>query len=180
MNRFSYKHDVQQLIEKRELVEFGLQGASTFGQGYILKYNDDFITITAVNPAYLYSGTSIFPTEQIEYLSVDTSFLREFAKRVDATAVYQEALQTIQTVKDFTFDGFISCFEGTQTYLEIATDEDSFVCTIVGHDETIVAVDEYSQNNTQRIAHSYYPKARIKAILLNSSYAQLVQNFLKK
>lgn len=178
MNTFNYKNDIQQFIKTKELVEFGLKGESTFGQGYILNYNDDFITIAAVNTSYRYAGTSIFRTEKIDYLSTDTSYLREFEKRVNADEVYEEAQRAISAVTEFTFDGFIASLEGSDTYLEIVTDQDSFVCKVVGHDENVVAVDEYSQNNTQRIAHSYYPLARITAIVLNSSYAQLVKNFL--
>lgn len=174
-----YQHELKRLAENKQLVEVNLQGAPTFVVAYLLSASEDFLTLAVVSSAGLLSGVTIVRASEVDSLSVESLYLAELMKQIDQKAVYNQALEDVKNIKDFTFDGFAEGLQNSKVLVEITThNEDTFSGRVVGYNAEVIALDEYSIDSDRCTKRTYFNRETIARISLDVAWIRTISRSL--
>lgn len=179
MNTINYQEELQKLIDTKQLVEVVLQDLPSYLVAYILAANAKYLTLAIVSSSATLTGVSIVRTSDIDSISIESIYLSELVKEIKDDSVYQRALDDIKDISEFTFAGFSESLEKSKTIVEITTNsEDSFAGRLVGHDDDIFVLDEYSTESDKRVKRTYFDQATIARISLDVAWLNTIARSL--
>ena len=179
MKTFDYLSELNKLIENKQLTEVYLQGDPTFIVAYILNATAKFVTLAVVGSNATFSGVSIVRFEDIDSVSVQSTYLSELAKQIQNTTIYDQAMQCIKPIATFTFDGLAEGLENTKTIVELTQHNDEVSAgRIAGHDSKILVLDEYSTESDKRLKRTYFNRETIKRFSLGLAWLRTIERFL--
>lgn len=179
MKHFDQLEELQKTKEAKELVEIYLNGAPTYKVAYILHLTPEYLTFAEVGSNTLLTGVTICSTDDIASISTNTIYLDEFTKQISHEPIYQQALNDIAGISEFTFDGFLSQLVKSQTVTELTTENEEIIAgRVAGYTDDIVIFDEYSVENTRRIARTYFNRDLILRISVDVPWLRTIARFL--
>lgn len=179
MKHFDQLEDLQKTKEARELVEIFLNGVPTMKVAFLLHVSPEYLTFIEVSPEATLDGVTVCKGEDIDSISTDTIYLREFSKFHSLDEVYQQGLQSMSGVKEHTFDGMYAYLEQTAVVTQITTySEETVTCRIVGRTDNILIFDEYAVENKERIARTYFDSDKISRVTIELPRLRLISRFL--
>ncbi len=180
MNKFSYLEELQNIIDKHQLVEIYRRNSTSFGVVQILHANDEFLTVVALSTnENTYEGVAIFPISDVESITIETAYLNTLSKQVATESIFQQAMDEIKDIENFTFNGFIAYLEKSKRFAEISIgDRGGEIVKLTGHDSLVLAIDEYSESSKDTIAHTYYKIEDLVGIALNTPRIKILERFL--
>lgn len=162
MNSFNYQAELQRVIEQKQLAQVFLNGAPTFKVAYLLSANEEYLTFAEVSSSATFAGVMICRLSGIDAVKVSNLYLGELIKQIPGESLHQQAQKTIESIKEFTFDGFLTAFEGTKSIVELVDDnEDTFAGRLIGHDDQVIAMDEFYTEYDRLFARSYVNRSII-------------------
>jgi hypothetical protein len=160
MKTFDFKKRMNDAIKNKELVEINLHDAPTYKVAYILGAAEGFLLFAEVSSSATMTGVFLCQSEDVDSVCLDTIYTSELAKQIPGDSLYLQAAKSIENVKKYTFDGFISAFENTKTIVEVTTsDENSYAGRIVGHNDKTLVLDEYSSEIDRYVGHMYFNRS---------------------
>lgn len=182
MNEFSFQNELKNIVDSRQLVEMVLDGEPDYRVVYFLSADENFVTFAEINSAAGYVGVSICRMADITSISVDTIYLSELTKQIQGDSLYLQAKKAVESIETFTPSGFISALEDTKTVVELTTHaRESIAGRIVGHDDTVLVLDEYSSESDRRIARTYFRFPEIVRIAVDVPWLRTIsQSLLNK
>lgn len=179
MKALDYQSELQKIIDAKQLVEVVIHGFPPFIAAYILNANDEYITLAEVSSSATLAGVMILRASDIDYISVETLYLSELIKQIKDDTVYRQAIVNVQNIKDFTFNGFAQCFEDSSTLVELTLyDEDIIAGRIVGHNDKILVLDEYSTHSDRRVRRTYFNFDSVSRITLDIPWIRTIARSL--
>lgn len=178
--KFSFENDLEEIVASKKLIEIQLNGESSLNKvGYIVAVNKEFLTFADINPTGAFVFVSIYRMDDINAIKVETVYLSEFSKKITDDSIYEQALKLVENIEEYSFDGFISAFEGTKQIIEIDDENDDELSgRIVSHDDKVVVLDEYYAEYAQRFSRSYIRKSNITKISVGAPWLQTISRAL--
>ena len=180
MKQFDFQAELKKIIDAKQLVEIFLHGAPTYKVAYLLNANNDYLTFAEVSSSALFSGVIICNLSDVDWIGVETPYLGELAKQIVDDSVYKQATEDIKNIKEFSFKGFVSAFVDTKRIVEI-TDEDETVTAgrVLNQDDKVLVFDEYSAENTRKLARMFFNKNSIIRIAIDVPWLRTIERFLE-
>src|SRR5258708_29844277 len=106
-------------------------------------------------------------------------YIRGLVKLNTGSSLQQQALKNVENIKDFSFDGFISGFENTDTIVEVLYESDNASAgKITAHNKEVLVLDEYYAQNDQGLVRSYISRETITRISVDIPYLRIIARFL--
>ncbi len=179
MQKFSFQAELQKIISSKQLAEIRFQSKpDLFNVAYILSANEVYLTLAEIDPKAHFDGVCIYQVSDLSSIKVDTEYLKKFGKKIKDDGIYQRAIQGISTVKEFTFQGFISAFENTDTYVEILCGrQDTPAGKIVGHDEAVIVLDEISGKKQTSFTKTYIVRSTITRLSVDVPWVNKITQY---
>jgi hypothetical protein len=179
MKNFSYHHELQKIIDNKQLSEVRFySNPGKFSVGYILSANDEFLTLAEIDPKVHLDGVSVYRTEDVCSVKVETTYLGKFGKKIKNDSLYQQAIKSTEKMKKFDFEGFISTFIHTDTIAEIHTDNtESLAGKIVGYDGEVLAIDEFDDKG-RHSARTYIKLALVMRLSVDVGWTRKISRSL--
>ncbi len=175
MNTFNYNDELQKMITSKQLVEFNLHGDTEHSVSYILNANDEYVTFAKITNDATLQGVIICLTSSLESIQIETRFIGELVKDIQDDSVHQEAVNILKDVKTFSFEGISSAFAGTDTMLEVTTEDNvNFTGKVIALDDTALVLDEYYSQDDGRFARTYLNPSQISRITVGGTWLKII------
>jgi hypothetical protein len=180
MKNFDFQTDLKRVIDSKLLVEInlGLGGNLNHVVAYIINANDDYLTFARISNDATLQGVTICLMRDIESIQTETKFIKELMKDITDDSLYQRVKKDIDKIKDFTFLGFISAFEATNTIIDITSENESYTGRVFAHDDKILVIDEYYAEDDGRFARSYINPSIITSITVGGTWLKIIARSL--
>ncbi len=180
MNNFNYQNELKKIVQSKQLVQVHRNSTTNeFKAAYIVSIDDKYLTLIEVANDGTPFGVSIRHMDEVDVIKVETIYLSELAKHVNRDALYQQAMKSIENIKRFTFDGFASGLENTNTIVEVLKENgDVLIGRIVGHDDKILVLDEYREETDRRFARCYITFEIVAQISVDIPYLNIITQSL--
>lgn len=184
MKQFNIQNELKKIIDSKQLIEIDLRGIEELIYAYLLKSNEEYLTLAVINANGMFSGVTICRMEDINLISTESNFINEMAKLVESDSVYLQSLKEIEDIEEFTFIGFVSYLEETKSVAAVTRDnQENIEGRIAGFDDMFMVIDEYAAGKDKKIARTYFPfsditRISVGTILLKSTSKYLAENNL--
>lgn len=110
---------------------------------------------------------------------MESLYLIELAKSCDIGAIYNQALEHLSKINEFTFDGFADGLQGSNNLVEVTTyNEDNYSGKIVSYSDDIIALDEYSTDTNRRLKRTYFNRETIARISVGVPWIKTIARSL--
>lgn len=172
MKEFNYKAELDQIIEGKQLIELRVYDVQkTFNVAYVLNSNEKYLTVAEINPKKQLDGVCIHLQADICSIKVDTPYLKQFVEKIDPEFLYERALKDIEQIGTFSFEGFVSAFEKTNTLVEILFENGNGITgKVIDHSREVVVLDEFEKKYADSTGHSYNNFSSITRISVDIPY----------
>ncbi|SRR3989344_3589862 len=179
MKQFDYQAELKKIIDGKQLVQVNLKSdQGQFKVAYIINADNKYLTLIELANDATPFGVSVRLLEDIEMFKVESIYLGEFVKHV-SDEFYRLGLKSLENVKQFTFEGFASALEKTNKVAEILTENgDSVIGRVVGHDDGVLAFDEYLEDSEGRLARCYIKFDNIIQISIDIPHLKILARSL--
>jgi len=175
MKKFNYKDELKKMIDGKQLVEVNFRGDTEHAVAYIMDVNDDYLTFARISNDATLQGVIICLTRDLESIQVETNFINELSKYVADDSIHGEALEILEKVREFSFEGIISAFEGTETLIEVTTvDNDNFSGKVIALDDTALVLDEYYPQDHGRFARTYLNPSLFLRVTVGGTWLKII------
>lgn len=179
MKKFDFTSKFNNITKNKELVEISLHGAPTFKVAYVLGAAKEHLLFAEINSSALPNGITICQTSDIDFIALDTVYTSELVKRIEGASLFDQAVKEAKPIKKYTFEGFISAFENTKTIVEITTDEEVvYAGRIIGHDDKVLVLDEYSTESDKCLGHLYFNRSIISRLSIDVPWLRTIERSL--
>src|SRR6185369_4558171 len=136
MKNFNYQDELQKIIDNKQLAEVRFHSnPGGFKVAYILNTNAKYLTLAEIEPKATLDGVCVYLMTDVYSIKVGTTYVNTWSKKITDESQYEQALKDIEGITDFSFEGFISRFENTDTLVEILLENtETLAGKIVAHD----------------------------------------------
>ena len=93
-------------------------------------------------------------------------------------SLYEEAIKEIENIKDFTFKGFFTAFEGTKKLVDINLESAGFTGRVIGLDDAVVAVDEYYAEENTRFSRTFINPLTLVSVTVGGTWLKIIARSL--
>ncbi|MEP7167560.1 MAG: hypothetical protein ABI758_06720 [Candidatus Woesebacteria bacterium] len=175
MKKFNYQDKLQEIIARRELVEVNLRADTDHAVAFIMDANDEYLTFARISNDASLIGVVICLTSDLESIQVETTFIGELAKFIDAESLHNDALKVLEHVKKFSFEGVVSSCVDSEMVIEITTsDNQNFSGRIIALDHQAMVIDEYYPQDHGRFARTYLNPSIISRITMGGTWQKII------
>lgn len=176
MKSFNYQSELKKIIDNKELVEITLTNSkSSHFKGYLLHADSEYLIFAAIGNEYVFQGVGIVRKSYLESIQVETHFVSQWKKGIKDDSIYAKAQKSISSIKEFSFEGFVKAFEGTETLVDVVTEVENYTGKIIGHDDEILVIDEYFAEYETRYSRAFINPANIQSITIDSPWLDLLK-----
>jgi len=176
MKKFNFQKAIQDIVTNKQIVEVRFAGSSSgFKVGIILSADKQYLSMIEVGTKGQFDGVCIYRMEDVSSIKTDTLYSSKLLKLLDVTSLYETALSNIEELKEHSFRGFLSALQNSGHVSEIiCEDAEVLVGRIVGHDDEIVAVDEFVKKSQKSFSRAYANVKNIRRISLGIPYLRKI------
>jgi hypothetical protein len=179
MKTFNVQHELSQIIESKQLVEIDLEGVDQLIYAYILKANEEYITIAVINLNGMLTGVTMCRFTDVNLFSTGNNYSNELTKLIDADSIYRQTDTAIEKIDRFTFEGIAAYLEDSRTVAMVTRDnQENIVGRLAGFDDEYIVIDEYVGGRNSKLARTYFPITDISQITISTALLNATNNFL--
>lgn len=180
MNKFDFQSELKTIIDKRQLVEIDLNmnGKLDHFIAYLIDVNEDYITFARISNDLALQGVTMCLLTNVQDIQVETKFVAELRKGISDDSLNEEAKKEVENVREFTFKGFFTAFEGTETLIDINLEGAGFTGRVVGIDDSVVAVDEYYAEESTRFSRTFINPLTLVSVTVGGTWLKIIARSL--
>lgn len=174
MTKINYQEELGKIIDTRKLVEVRFQSTpGEFKVAYILNIHKKFITLLEIDPKNSFDGVCMYRSEDVVSLKLDSGYLKKIEKNILKSTMYERALKDIESIQEFSFDGVVSLFEGTNEILDFACKNGNSVAgKVISNDADIVVIDGIDEDDLTHLSRCFLRFDAITRIGIDIPYVQ--------
>lgn len=180
MQTFNLQIEFKKIVETKQFIQVHLHDTpNEFKVAYIIGVSDGYLALAEINDSGVLDGVTVLRSDMVETIKVATIYLSELMKKIDRNSLDKQVAESIRRIKKFSFEGFVSGLENTNTIVEILY-ENGYILTgrIIGHSDESLVLDEYRSECDRLFARCYINFEAIAQISFNIPYLEILSQSL--